>query len=222
MQSNVAPISIRAIVFDFDGVIVESEDIKTSAFRQLFFDFGEDVAQKIVDYHLANLGISRYTKFRYGIESVLGRKLTPEYERELGERFSLLVEDAVVTCPWVNGAKEFILAYYEKIPLYIASGTPDAELKRIISRREITHCFRSICGTPRNKTQILSDIVEDGAWNPAEILMVGDAMADYEGASNVGLPFIGRVAEGAKNVFPSSIRVIPDLQSLSSFINIPD
>ncbi|GAF78578.1 unnamed protein product, partial [marine sediment metagenome] len=30
---------IKAIIFDFDGVIVESSDIKTEAFRELFQDY---------------------------------------------------------------------------------------------------------------------------------------------------------------------------------------
>jgi beta-phosphoglucomutase-like phosphatase (HAD superfamily) len=49
---------LRAIVFDFDGVILESADIKTNAFRALFASYPEHVDQ-IVDFHLRNAGVSR-------------------------------------------------------------------------------------------------------------------------------------------------------------------
>lgn len=53
---------IRAIVLDFDGVIVESLDIKTRAFRDLFSDYPQHL-DKIMSYHLAHNAISRYIKF---------------------------------------------------------------------------------------------------------------------------------------------------------------
>src|SRR3989304_1573816 len=55
---------IRAIIFDFDGVIVESVDIKTKAFARLFEHEGKVVVEKVVDYHLKNGGVSRFDKFR--------------------------------------------------------------------------------------------------------------------------------------------------------------
>ena len=54
---------IKAIIFDFDGVLVESLDIKTRAFAKLFGPEGPDMAKRVVDYHLQNGGVSRYEKF---------------------------------------------------------------------------------------------------------------------------------------------------------------
>ena len=60
---------IKAIIFDFDGVLVESAEIKTEAFRQLFSSFPDKV-HEIVEYHKRNMGISRYVKFRYFYENI--------------------------------------------------------------------------------------------------------------------------------------------------------
>ena len=57
--------NLKAIFFDFDGVLVESVDIKTRAFSKLFEREGEDVVKKVIDYHIDNGGVSRYEKFRY-------------------------------------------------------------------------------------------------------------------------------------------------------------
>ena len=55
---------IRAIVLDFDGVIVESLGIKTQAFRDLFSDYPQHLGD-IMSYHLSHTSILRYIKFEY-------------------------------------------------------------------------------------------------------------------------------------------------------------
>ena len=45
---------IRSIVFDFDGVLVDSVNIKTEAFARLFDHEGPEVLEKVVAYHLEN------------------------------------------------------------------------------------------------------------------------------------------------------------------------
>ena len=55
---------VKAILFDFDGVIVDSVDIKTIAFKELFSAFPEH-SREIERYHLDHLGVSRYQKFEW-------------------------------------------------------------------------------------------------------------------------------------------------------------
>lgn len=55
---------IDAIFFDFDGVILESVDIKGWAFGKLFENYPQHV-DEIVAFHFANGGMSRFDKFRY-------------------------------------------------------------------------------------------------------------------------------------------------------------
>ena len=52
---------IKTIIFDFDGVILESMDVKTEAFKKLYQPFGSSISNKVVENHLANWGISRYS-----------------------------------------------------------------------------------------------------------------------------------------------------------------
>ncbi len=62
---------IKAIIFDLDGVILESADIKTKAFLKLFEAFPKHV-DVILDYHVKNMGISRYVKLRHIYNNMLG------------------------------------------------------------------------------------------------------------------------------------------------------
>ncbi len=137
-----------AIVFDFDGVLVESVDVKTQAFGALYAEYGDRIVEQVKAYHLLHGGVSRFEKFRYYHEVLLGKNLTEVEEIKLGDRFSQYVEDAVVDAVYVAGAYEVLENNYQSTPMFVASGTPDQELKRIVSRRNMSHYFVSLHGSP--------------------------------------------------------------------------
>ena len=204
-----------AIIFDFDGVLAESVDVKTRAFEALYAEYGDRIVEQVRDYHLQHGGISRFEKFRYYHEVLLGKTLTKDEEKQLGDRFSQYVEDAVVESVYVAGAYNFLENYYQSIPLFVASGTPDVELKRIVSRRNMAHYFISVHGSPAKKGDIIQDILTKHSFNPDRVLMVGDAIADYEGAIAAGIKFMGRVMKYPET-YPFSVEtlVLPDLVNL--------
>jgi phosphoglycolate phosphatase-like HAD superfamily hydrolase len=204
-----------AIVFDFDGVLVESVDVKTQAFGALYAEYGDLIVEQVKAYHLLHGGVSRFEKFRYYHEILLGKALTKEEEVRLGDQFSQCVEDAVVDAVYVSGAYEILERNYKSIPLFVASGTPDQELKRIVSRRNMAHYFVSVHGSPALKGDIIQDILSKYDFEPDRVLMVGDAIADYEGAIAAGVKFVGRVMQyPATNPFPAGTIVLPDLVEL--------
>lgn len=209
------PKKYDAIVFDFDGVLVESVDVKTQAFGALYNEYGDRIVEQVKAYHLLHGGVSRFDKFRYYHEVLLGKDLTKEEEIQLGDRFSQYVEDAVVGAVYVSGAYEVLERNYQSIPLFVASGTPDQELKRIVSRRNMAHYFVSVYGSPAKKGDIIQDILSKHDFEPDRVLMVGDAIADYEGAIAAGVKFIGRVMQYPETYpFPVGTVVLPDLVEL--------
>src|SRR3990167_3288293 len=122
---------IKAIIFDFDGVILESADIKTEAFKELFSEYASKI-KEIVEYHLLNGGISRYVKFRYIYEHILGMHLSKQQEADLGERFSQIALEKVIRTPFVRGAQEFLGKNKRRYQFFICSGTPELELLDIV------------------------------------------------------------------------------------------
>jgi phosphoglycolate phosphatase-like HAD superfamily hydrolase len=204
-----------AIVFDFDGVLVESVDVKTQAFGALYSEYGDRIVEQVKAYHLLHGGVSRFDKFRYYHEVLLGKDLTKEEEIRLGDLFSQYVEDAVVDAVYVSGAYEFLESNYQSTPLFVASGTPDQELNRIVSRRSMSHYFVSVHGSPAKKGDIIQDIMAKYGYQPDRVLMVGDAIADYEGAITAGVEFVGRVMQYPETYpFPAGTIILPDLVEL--------
>jgi len=192
---------LRAIVFDFDGVLVESVDVKTRAYALLFENEGEEVVQKVVDYHLKNGGISRLEKIRFYYSDILYRSLSEERFQELCAQFSHLVVDEVVTSPWVDGAKEFLIRNKNKYTFIIISGTPEAELKKIVKRRGMAHFFDSVRGSPKDKVILLGEVMNEYHLTPEEIVFIGDAETDWCAARETGVNFILKCSS-AEDSFP--------------------
>ena len=201
---------IRGAVFDFDGVIAESTDIKTEAFRRLF-----DGDERAVEYHEANMGVSRYDKFRHITTEILGRPYTAEDERRLGERFSELVVDEVVRCPLVPGARELLERLARELPLFVASATPEEEVRRIVALRGLEPLFDGVYGTPATKGEILRQILTERGFDRSDVVMIGDARSDLNGARQAGVRFVGRVPDGAPDPFAEEpVPVVRDLSEL--------
>jgi phosphoglycolate phosphatase-like HAD superfamily hydrolase len=182
----------RAVAFDFDGVIVESVEVKTAAFLALFAD-RPDLHDAIRRHHLEHLGRSRYEKLSWIHRELLGEPLDETRLAELGERFSGLVFEATVACPLVPGAVATLEALAAAgLPAFVASGTPEEELREIIERRGLARHFEGVRGSPTPKTQILWRILAERALRPEELIFVGDGLSDHRAAWEVGLPFLLR------------------------------
>jgi phosphoglycolate phosphatase-like HAD superfamily hydrolase len=183
---------LRAIVFDFDGVILESADVKTDAFLELYREHGEDVVAQVRAHHLANLGISRFKKFAWIAEHVLKQELTAEASAALGERFSSLALAKVLAAPMVPGAQAALERLVAKMPLFVASGTPQGELDLIVEQRGLKPYFREVWGTPAEKPAIVRDLLARHSLLPDQVLFIGDGVSDHRAAMETGLHFLAR------------------------------
>lgn len=202
------------LVFDFDGVILDSADIKTNAFRQLFSGYPDKLAA-IISYHETNAGISRFQKFRYIYQYLLNKSLSPEEERELCAQFTSLVVEEVMQCSFVPGALEFLRTYRETHLLFVASGTPEDELHRLVFARGLAYLFRGVYGSPKTKTVILEEILTMTRIPRTSLFFIGDGFSDYEAAKATGVTFIGRVKPGRPHPFKGlGVSVVADLFEL--------
>jgi HAD superfamily hydrolase (TIGR01549 family) len=204
---------LKLIILDFDGVIVESTDIKIEAFRKLFSNYPKHV-DTIVEYHKKHMGVSRYEKFSYIFENILKRPLSEEKMAELSRHFSALVVEEIKACPLVLGALEFLEKYSKRVKLFIASSTPEDELQYLVKARGLQKYFRGMYGTPSKKSEIVLRIIEEEGAEKEEALFVGDSAADRAEAEKAEVRFIGRVANLADCPFPDGIKTIVNLNEL--------
>jgi phosphoglycolate phosphatase-like HAD superfamily hydrolase len=210
--------NVKAIAFDFDGVILENAHVKTDAFVELFAEYGPEAQAKVKAHHLENLGISRFKKFEWIYANVLGRPISDEESHALGERFSALALEKVLAAPFVHGARESLQAL-AGTPSFVVSGTPQAELELIVERRELRPSFREVHGSPREKPEILGDLMSRHGLARTELLFVGDGMSDYHAAVAAGVPFLARDTPDLHDQWKAlGVPLTPDLRGLTEIV----
>jgi beta-phosphoglucomutase len=208
-------VTYRVVVFDFDGVIVESTDVKDAAYRTLFSVHPKQL-DEIMRLHFDHVGLSRYEQFRMIYEQILGLPFDDAERDRLDRAFSSLVVEAVVACPIVPGTTELLERLHETHALFVASATPEGELQEIVRRRGLAPYFRGVHGAPARKADILRRVLAETDAARSELLFVGDAPSDFAAASEVGVPFAGRLRAGRPSHFPENgpVVVIDDLHGL--------
>jgi|SaaInlStandDraft_3_1057020.scaffolds.fasta_scaffold51355_2 HAD superfamily hydrolase (TIGR01549 family) len=181
---------IKNIIFDYDGTIADSVNIKTKAFAELYRSYGEEVEKNVVKYHLAHGGVSRFDKFKYFHKEFLNIDLNKDKVQQLAHSFSKLVIDKVVNAPYIEGAFEFISNNYKKYSLFISTATPTNEIIEILNRKNLIQYFKDIKGSPESKIDHAQQIIAANNYLKNETVFIGDSDSDREAASKNNIPFV--------------------------------
>ena len=191
IQAGTKLSAANLIFWDFDGVIKDSVDVKSEAYKTLFLPFGKNIAMKIRKHHDANGGVSRFDKIPLYLDWV-GESGGNAQIEEFCNRFSRLVQQSVIDSPWVPGVQEYLLNNYEKQDFVLVTATPQEEIARILSTINIGHCFREVYGAPKSKAQAIKEVLIKFKYAPSQALMIGDSESDFEAAQANFVPFLLR------------------------------
>lgn len=184
-------------VFDLDGVILESIDCKTNAFRDLYESYGKEIQKKVVRHHLHNGGISRFEKIKFYHKKYLQIDLSDTEFKKLLEEFSRLVMNQILNSNYVENVIHFIKDLNKKYTLFISTGTPTEEANLILKHKKIEKYFDNIFGSPSTKKEHLEKIFLKKNYDNK--VFFGDALSDYEAAMEFNMKFILRTHH--KNLF---------------------
>lgn len=177
-----------SLVFDCDGVLLNSNAVKTRAFYDAALPYGEAAALSLVDFHVANGGISRYKKFQFFLEDLVPQRHGPTLE-ELLQAYACNVKQGLMTCEVTPGLKS-LRERSSNSRWLVASGGDQNELREVFSHRGIDHYFDGgIFGSPDDKALILKREIASGNISmPA--LFLGDSRYDYLCSAAAGLDFV--------------------------------
>jgi HAD superfamily hydrolase (TIGR01549 family) len=180
------------IVFDCDGVVLNSNWIKTEAFYQSTLAFGESAAQAMVDYHVANGGVSRYVKFAHFLEHIAPTAPPATKIKSLEQLlvdYSVAVKQGLLECEIADRLDEF-RQQTQDARWIIVSGGDQGELREVFAARGIADWFDGgIFGSPDSKPEILvREIASGNIQRPA--IFFGDSQYDYQSAKDAGLDFL--------------------------------
>ena len=210
---------VNAIIFDFDGVVLESLNVKTNAFKKLYEPYGSDISKKVVEHHLENGGVSRFDKIKFYHNIFLGEDIDEKKIQKIAQKFSEMVVNEIMKVPFVDGAKQFIEDNYKRYLMFISSATPTNELNFICKQRKIAKYFQGIFGSPDSKSKHISSIITNYSLNNREIVFIGDSSSDLDAANTHNLTFIARLS-GVSNNLVNEKYTLSDLNKLGRIISI--
>lgn len=210
---------LKAIIFDFDGVLVESVPIKSNAFRELFCDYPEHL-DAFIKYHEYQGGVSRFVKIRYFFETYLKKNFTADELALWCQRYSQLVVQHVVLAPSVLGTETLLEYCAQRWDLFVVSGTPHEELAAIVKERNMLSYFKGLYGSPATKKDHVGRIMAQGGYLPNEVCFVGDSVTDYEAAKAFHIPSIIRHDQELVGWMKNEdvLSVCQDMQSVLKFL----
>lgn len=177
----------ETLVFDCDGVILNSNKVKVNAFYQAALPYGEKAANALVDYHVERGGISRYKKFEWFLQEKVKGQAGPNLE-ELLEAYASIVREGLLTCEIAEGLEE-LREKTKSANWLIVSGGDQNELREIFFQRELTRFFDGgIFGSPDTKDFILEREISSGNIK-SQSLFLGDSKYDLYASKQAGMSF---------------------------------
>lgn len=185
----------KNLIFDFDGVILDSVKIKNESFKELVKNYDRNIQIKFFDHHISNLGLSRYKKFAY-LKKLLSKNKDYKYNN-IPKKFENILNRKIKNAKLIKGVKNF-LKKNKKKKLFISSGTPNFDLKKIVKRYKIDKYFLEVLGSPRSKKQHITFLKKKYKIHKKNTVFFGDSMSDYYAAEANKFRFI-QVGNNMKN-----------------------
>ena len=183
---------IKNIIFDFDGVILDSVPTKTEGFKKLFQEFPTELVDKLIEYHIQNGGISRYKKIKYFFNELINQDISEDEVLNYANMYSQITKKELTNPKYmIDDAINFIKQNYKKYNMHIASGADENDLKYICEKLNLSEYFLSIQGSPKIKSDIVKTILASNNYKKEESILIGDSINDFDAANINGIKFYG-------------------------------
>src|SRR3990170_3218978 len=99
--------SIKALIFDLDGVLIESNKMRDDAFVHIFSSIGSYDTNRVLQIHRSNRGMYRKNKISLIYHNIFQKEPSEILLQELLEKFSNYIKEHIIRCPKVPEALEF-------------------------------------------------------------------------------------------------------------------
>ena len=175
---------IEAIVFDFDGLLANSQPLQYEANRQVFESKGVELTRE----HWREWVAGSYTNELWIKEKKLGLNIK-DVRREKNEIYKLLVREQLELMP---GAKEVVRSLSADFVLMIASHSYKADISFVLRKNEIDQYFSGIVTLEDvDRGKPAPDIYASAAkyldLAPAQCLAVEDSESGLQSAKASGM-----------------------------------
>jgi phosphoglycolate phosphatase len=180
----------NVIVFDFDGTLVDSNQVKTDGFAHAFADHVACV-RAIPETVSSHKALSRHEIIASLVGRIAGLSAAERALETLRrtEEYSSWVEARILERSAVSPAGALLPKWQARATLYVCSLTPRDYLVRVMERAGWLRCFQAVEGYPLLKREILIRTATRHGIAASDVLMVGDSDDDEAAAAAAGTAF---------------------------------
>src|SRR4030043_827229 len=141
---------LKAVIFDFDGVITDSEILHLRAFNKSLVPYGVEITTK--DYYTNYLGFSDFDCYK----TLVDKGLLKIDERQIGgiikEKSGIFEKLMKTEGRTIEGVHEFLQMLEENnIPMAICSGSLLVEIEVMLEESRLRHFFAEIVSAGQGK-----------------------------------------------------------------------
>ncbi len=216
--------ALQAIVFDFDGVIANSEPLHLRAFQQTLAQEGIELTA--ADYYAKYLGFDDVGAFA-AVARDRGIALSDRQIASLVASKGVLLQEMLQSGSVLfPGAKAFVEAAASAVPVAIASGAHRHEIEEIVRGAGIDHLFSAIVGagdTPEGKPspqpyllafERLRDVTGKDL-QPHRTVAIEDSRWGLDSARGAGLRCVGVTTSYTARELPGAELLVEGLAALT-------
>jgi beta-phosphoglucomutase len=221
-----------AVLFDFDGVIVNSEPLHFWAFHEVLRAEKIEITEE--EYYRELIGFDDKGAFRH-VFAKRGRELDPKtFLRIMTLKCEKMMEFIQARrYQALPGAEEFIRGLWWRHPLAICSGALREEIEAMLEGIALRDCFKVIVaaedvtvGKPDPSgylmcAKLLSEKVKR-ELTPADCLIIEDAPSVIKNVRAVGFPVLGVATSYPPEKLNDANYVVRDLRPESVAAAIPN
>lgn len=184
----------NSFIFDFDGVILDSNNIKRNALANAVEGIlSKKKASEFVNYFISLNGVPR--------EEKIAKFVPEEHYKYVLKRYEDIINVELKNAQLISGVRDFIHAIAQlKKNMIVLSGGTQTEVINLLKERELLENFDGVLGGPKNKEENLKGIKLE-----KPVLYFGDSKVDYLVSKKNNFDFV--FVFGASNVENWEIKV---------------
>ncbi len=183
---------IKNILWDFDGVILDSMPIRDYGFRKIFEEFDKNSIEELIKYHRLNGGLSRFHKIMYFYNTLLKKEISENKIQEYADKFTVIMKEQLANKKYlIQDSIDFIKSNHKNYNFHIVSGSEHHELNYLCQKLDLVDYFLSINGSPTPKKDLVKNLLEKEKYKKEETILIGDSVNDFDAANVNAIDFYG-------------------------------
>jgi len=203
--------NIDMFFFDCDGVILDSNQIKTEAFRFTLKNYPIEKVNEFINFHQINGGVSRFEKIEYFFKKINPIKNANKLISKSLNLYSEIVRKKLLECELIDGVKDFLdLLLAQSAQCFVITGGDQKEVEYIFSKRDLSKYFIQILGSPNTKFYNMNSLKKSMSI-PNNSIYFGDSKLDFEIANEFGIDFI---FVSGKSEWDDNLKLIKNSESI--------